>query len=235
MTNALIAELHDAIITREPVVMAVVVDSEQSVPRRPGSKMLVYPDGRISGSVGGGEMESRVIEASLELFGTGRPERISYSLVDPTEGDPGVCGGMVELYLEPHLPQPMLFVIGPAEFGEAIAELAAWVGFGASTARASEIDVATIDEYTMTVVVADGPEGLTEVVSGLLATSTAYIAVAGPARAWDGARERLLAGGHAATQLERVRAIAEIEIDPDRPAELALAVLADVIAHERHP
>ena len=58
---SLLRELLEAVDARRPVVLATVVDSSRSVPRRPGSKMLVYADGSITGSVGGGEMEARVV------------------------------------------------------------------------------------------------------------------------------------------------------------------------------
>ena len=70
---ALLAELADALARREPVVVATVVESRRSVPRRPGSKMLVYGDGRISGSIGGGEMEARVVAEALGALAERRP------------------------------------------------------------------------------------------------------------------------------------------------------------------
>jgi xanthine/CO dehydrogenase XdhC/CoxF family maturation factor len=127
----IISELHDALTRREPVVMATVIDSDQSVPRRAGSKMLVYPDGAISGSVGGGEMESRVIAESLDALATGHPRKLSYELIDPGVGDPGVCGGIVELYIEPHLPRTRLAVVGTGEPTAAVVELAEWLSFDA--------------------------------------------------------------------------------------------------------
>ena len=59
--------------------------------------MLVYADGSISGSIGGGEMEARVVREAMDVLAERRPRRLSYSLLDPRSGDPGVCGGEVEL------------------------------------------------------------------------------------------------------------------------------------------
>ncbi len=55
--------------------------------------MLVFPDGRISGTVGGGELEQRVIEAGLQAIESGEPQVVAYSMTDPERGDPGLCGG----------------------------------------------------------------------------------------------------------------------------------------------
>src|SRR5262245_22864596 len=84
--------------------LCTVVRSEGSTPRHVGSKMLVYPDGKFIGTVGGGELESRVIKAALESLNTGNAQNLSYTMADPSRGDPGVCGGTVEVFVEPILP-----------------------------------------------------------------------------------------------------------------------------------
>ena len=71
MDPSLIRELARAVDAGEGVVLATVVATRRSVPRRAGSKMLVYRDGRTSGSIGGGEMEARVIDACLDAARTG--------------------------------------------------------------------------------------------------------------------------------------------------------------------
>ena len=75
------------------VALATVVKARGSVPRHPGSKMLVYENGRITGSIGGGDMESRVIAAAQAALQDGETRLLPYALVEPTRGDPGVCGG----------------------------------------------------------------------------------------------------------------------------------------------
>ena len=91
--------------------------------------MLVYPDGKFIGTVGGGELENRVHQAALESLDNGETQTISYSMVDPSRGDPGVCGGTVEVFVEPILPPAMVLVIGAGHVGKAVAHLAKWLGF----------------------------------------------------------------------------------------------------------
>ena len=74
------------------------------MPRRSGAKMLIYGDGRFSGTIGGGEMEARIIAEAQACLADGQTRVVPYSLVDPARGDPGVCGGEVEVYLEPYAP-----------------------------------------------------------------------------------------------------------------------------------
>lgn len=83
MSADMISELAAAIGRGESVVLATVVKTNRSVPRRPGSKMLVYADGRTQGTVGGGEMEHRVTSEALDALTDGRPRLLAYSLVDP--------------------------------------------------------------------------------------------------------------------------------------------------------
>ena len=89
----LLRELVDAVDAGRPVVVATVVATRRSVPRHAGTKMLVYGDGTLSGTVGGGEMESRVIDAARESLRTGTTQLLTFDLLDPKQGDPGVCGG----------------------------------------------------------------------------------------------------------------------------------------------
>src|SRR3972149_7878802 len=73
--------------------LATVVRLRGSLPRQAGSKMIVYPDGRMEGTVGGGEMEGRVIEEAVAAIRDGKPRLLHYTLSDPKQGDPGACGG----------------------------------------------------------------------------------------------------------------------------------------------
>lgn len=124
-----IRQLAAAIERGEPVVLATVVRTDRSVPRRPGTKMLIRADGRTDGTVGGGEMEARVRAAAVEALADGASRLLTFDLVDPASGDPGVCGGTAEIYLEPHMPSPLLFIVGAGHVGRAVSELARWLGF----------------------------------------------------------------------------------------------------------
>src|SRR5215813_2868282 len=109
--------------------LATVIRTVGSVPRLPGSKMLVWPDGKIIGTVGGGAMESRVIKDAQAAMQDGQLRIVSYTLNDLRKGDPGVCGGTVEIFVEPLTSTPTLVVIGCGHVGKALAELGKWVGY----------------------------------------------------------------------------------------------------------
>ncbi len=129
MGHDIIRQLAAAVERGEPVVLATVVRTDRSVPRRPGSKMLVHGDGRFVGTIGGGEMEARVLTEAAAALADGAPRLLTFELLDPASGDPGVCGGTAEIYLEPHMPDPLLFIVGAGHVGRAVSDLARWLGF----------------------------------------------------------------------------------------------------------
>src|SRR5512137_904713 len=115
--------------TRKPAALCTVVKTSGSTPRHSTSKMLVFPDSHILGTVGGGELENRVIIEALASLNDGKPRNLTYNMADPARGDPGVCGGQVEVFVEPILPSPLLVVVGGGHVGKAVAHLAKWLGF----------------------------------------------------------------------------------------------------------
>lgn len=251
----ILRELAEAVDTEVPVVLATVIDTRRSVPRHAGSKMLVYRDGRTSGSIGGGEMEARVIAEAGAAMGDGRPRRLSYELVDPSDGDPGVCGGEVELYLEAYMPAPTVFVVGCGHIGRAVVELADWLGFRvvafddreelASPAElpqaeavysgdlAEALEASPITAETHVVVVTRNLQVDLEVVPVLLGTPARTIGVMGSKRRWLQTREALEQQGVVAGDLDRLLAPIGLELNAETPEEIALSILSQIIAERR--
>lgn len=250
---SLLHELVAAVDARQPVVMATVVATNRSVPRRAGSKMLIYRDGTTSGTVGGGEMESRVVHEAAEVMTDGRPRRLNYSLLDPASGDPGVCGGEVELYLEPHMPQTTIYVVGIGHVGQAVVELASWLGYrvvawddrpelleGITTADViatgsivDALEAHPIDEHTRVVMVTRNVGLDVEILPALLATPAPYIGLMGSERRWQTTRKKLVELGVDEESLARVQSPIGVEIAAESPAEIAVSIFAQVIAQER--
>jgi xanthine dehydrogenase accessory factor len=110
-------------------VVCTVVRTSGSVPRHAGSKMIVHPDGRIEGTIGGGELEGRVVADALRSLAAAEPSFVSYAMRDPGSGDPGVCGGEVEIFIEPLNVRPTLVVVGAGELARALVEVGSWLGF----------------------------------------------------------------------------------------------------------
>jgi xanthine dehydrogenase accessory factor len=100
-------------------VLATVIRTHRSTPRHEGSKMIILPDGSVFGSVGGGAAEARVIQEAKQVFLDGRPLCLPLDLA----GDVGVCGGHMEIFLEPVTRADPFIVIGAGHVGRALVEV----------------------------------------------------------------------------------------------------------------
>ncbi len=236
-------------------VLCTVVRTHGSTPRHASSKMIVYPDGRIEGTVGGGEVENRVIAEALLALQDGRTRLLSYSMSDPQRGDPGVCGGQVEVFVEPILPKPTVVVIGAGHVGKAVAHLAKWAGFqvvvsddrpGFATAEMVPAGdefypcamqnlpaQLTITPWHYLVLTTRGASVDMAGLPALLQTPAAYIGVIGSKRRWTLTRQHLLAAGVAPQAIERVKSPLGLEIQAETPEEIAVSVVAELIAWRR--
>src|SRR5512147_484942 len=129
MANSIYLALSEIEKNNESAALCTGVASQGSTPRHVGSKMLVYPDGRFLGTVGGGDLEHRVLDEAWISMTDGQARLLTYNMSDPSRGDPGVCGGQVEVFVEPILPAPLIVVIGAGHVGKAVVHLAKWLGF----------------------------------------------------------------------------------------------------------
>jgi len=248
-------ELLAAQARREAVALAVIVRDHGSVPRHAGAKMLVYGDGRTLGTVGGGEMESRVVAAAAEALRDGKPRIVPYSLVDPQRGDPGVCGGQVEIYVEPHLSPATLYILGCGHVGRALAALGHWLGYRI-IAWDDRADLATrenvpdadmvlsgalvdvlaahpVDDRTFLTLVTRNVSLDRQLLPLLLDTPAAYIGVMGSRRRWEETKRLLLADGMPPAKLARVVSPMGLELNAEAPAEIAVSIMAQIIMAQR--
>jgi xanthine dehydrogenase accessory factor len=232
-------------------VLCTIVCSQGSTPRHTTSKMLVYPDGSLIGTVGGGELENRVIAAARQAFVDGKPVLLEYNMADPQRGDPGVCGGQVEVFVEPILPKPILVVIGAGHVGKAVASLAHWLGFrvvvnddrpelctpqavpdGDEYLPVSMAELPQrleINPWTYLVLTTRGTNVDVQGLPALLDTPAAYIGVIGSKRRWATACKEMLAAGVAQEKLRRVHSPVGLELNAETPEEIAVSILAEII------
>lgn len=231
--------------------LCTIIRSQGSTPRRSGSRMLVFPDGSISGTVGGGELENRVIAQAKEALQDGKPRRLEYNLNDPSRGDPGICGGQVEVYVEPILPKPTLLIIGAGHVGKAVAYLAHWLGYQVVVSddrtelctpeHFSGADIYLpvkmaelpqhfeITPWTYLVLTTRGSNVDVEGLPALLDTPAAYIGVIGSRRRWATTCKLMIQNGVPAEKLERVHSPIGLELNAETPAEIAVSIMAEVI------
>lgn len=122
----LIDDLKRIYTEQIPAVLCIVTSSTGSTPRKAGSKMLVFKDGTIKGTIGGGAIEYRVIEEAIQQIASGTPYSRHFELYDDLNMQ---CGGTMDVYFEPLGIQPGLYIFGGGHIGKALAGYAAGLGF----------------------------------------------------------------------------------------------------------
>jgi len=127
--NSIYSKIAEIEKMGDAAALCTIIEAKGSAPRHVGSKMIVFPDSSIQGSVGGGLMEGKVIEEAISSLTDGKSRIIEYNLVDPGKGDVGICGGHVTVYVEPIMQKPTIVIIGAGHVGKAVAHLAHWLGF----------------------------------------------------------------------------------------------------------
>ena len=235
----------------ETGALCTIIRSKGSTPRHVTSKMLVYPDGHIMGTVGGGEVENRVIREALKAMSDKTPRLLAYNMANPERGDPGICGGQVEIYVEPIIPKPVLVVVGVGHVGKAVAHLAKWMGFIVAVTddrpefctpqavpEADEFYPIPLEElsshlnitpWTSIVLTTRGMDVDVRGLPSLLETHAAYIGVIGSKRRWATTTKKLLDAGVPAKLVDGVHSPIGLEIHAETPEEIAVSIMAEII------
>lgn len=254
-TDANMNSIYQAITelekNNESAALCTVVKSEGSTPRHVGSKMLVYPDGKFIGTVGGGELENRVHKAALESIKSGDAQTIQYSMVDPSRGDPGVCGGTVEVFVEPILPPATIVVIGAGHVGKAVVHLAKWLGFQVAVSddraefctpesvpggdayfpvpMAELANQLKVSRQTYIVVTSRGSAIDAVGLPSLLESDAAYIGVIGSKRRWLTTVKALKENGVSDELIQKVHSPIGLELNAETPEEIAVSIMAEIL------
>ena len=253
MADSIILQLASELMKQHvPCALCTVIKTSGSVPRHPGSKMLVSQDGGVvSGTIGGGAMESRVCEIAQSLIVSGKASTVKYQLSDPKSGDPGVCGGEVEVFIDPLLPTPILLIIGAGHVGRALTHLAKWSGFHVvvtddradlcSPKQCPEADDYICESITVALqrvpltaqtyvaLVTRGYPIDVEILPFLIQSPVRYIGVIGSRRRWVTTSKALLDRGISEADIARIHAPIGIEIAAETPEEIAVSIMAEVI------
>ncbi len=121
MDKKIIAELGKITDLRRKAAICTVISAKGSTPRKAGSKMIVYDDGKVVGSVGGGELEFQIVKQALKIIETQKPEIFSFALKRDLQM---ACGGQVEVFVEPVKLPDQLVIFGAGHIGKALADIA---------------------------------------------------------------------------------------------------------------
>lgn len=236
--------------------LATIVQVRGSIPGYSGAKMLVREDGSILGTVGGGCVEAEVWNAAREAMASEKPRLLSFALNQNAASESGLlCGGQVEIYVEPIFPPPRAILFGAGHISRSLAKVASLAGFlvtvvddresFASREHFPEADriyaepyesafeKLAIGEDAYLVIVTRGHRDDIRVLRLAVATPARYIAMVGSRRKVIETVEALKAEGVPGTAFERLHAPMGLDIGAVTPEEIAVAVVAEMIAVRR--
>src|SRR5580704_5178877 len=237
-------------------VMATIVHTNGSIPSFESSRMLVKEDGTILGTIGGGCVEAEVWAAAKDVLKCEAPRKMTFNLNNEASYDNGlICGGTLEVFVEPILPQPTLYIFGGGHVSMSLAKAAHTAGFGvgviddreqlANSERfpmAHEIYTTYEDAFeklkpnasSYLVIVTRGHRDDMRVLGWAVGTEAHYIGMIGSKRKVLSVYEALEREGISIEQLARVNAPVGLEIGALTPEEIAISITAELIAVRRH-
>ena len=236
----------------ESVAIATIVRTEGSTPRRPGTKMIIMKDGKIIGTMGGGDLEQRVIEEALEAIRQGEPRITSFTL-DVEKGKLDMmCGGKLDVYIEPILPDAKLIIFGAGHITRSLVPLMKGAGFKVAVVEDSpdllqkdkfpETEDLVLtdmeqfardlpsDAHTYIVLLSRGFSRDKAILSKLIQKDFKYIGMIGSQRKIRTMEEELQMQGVPKEAFSKLLAPVGLDIGAETPEEIAISIAAEIIA-----
>ena len=242
----------EALQRGEPAALVTIIRAQGSTPQRVGAKMLVFPDGRTVGTIGGGCYENEAFWKARTAIESRQPVIAKYELADDIAEDSGlICGGQMEVYIEPLEPAPALYLVGAGHVAFHLAQAAQTVGFRlhviddrekfANSERfphAEEIVVESMPEWlaqaelpphAYVVILTRGHRHDLEALRALAPKQLRYLGLIGSQAKVARIYEALEGGGISAEKLRKVHAPVGLDLGAVTPQEIAVSILAELI------
>ncbi len=237
--------------------IATIVQVRGSIPSYESAKLLVREDGSMIGTIGGGCVEAEVWNAAREVIEKEQPRHLSFNLGQDAAYDNGlICGGQLDIFVEPVLPVPGAFIFGAGHISKSISKVATLAGFAANIIdnrenfanrerfpEAAEIYAEEyeevfgrlpVNETSYIIIVTRGHRDDMRVLRWAVTTNARYIAMIGSKRKVISVVKELRAEGIPLESFERVSAPMGLEIGAVAPEEIAVSVVAEMIAVRRN-
>lgn len=237
--------------------LATIVNVQGSIPSASAAKMLVREDGSILGTVGGGCVENEVRKGALEVMKDEKPRTFHFNLNQRPDDDTGlVCGGSLQVFVEPVIPSPHLYIFGAGHVGLNLYKVAKIAGFVVTMAddreeyanrerfpEALDIYTGNMDRIMAQLSPSDssyiaiatrGHQHDLRVLRWALDTNACYIGMIGSGRKVLTLFKQLEEEGVSREILDRVYAPIGLQLGAVTPEEIAVSVVAELIGLRRH-
>ncbi len=236
--------------------LATIVHTNGSIPSYESSRMLVREDGSVAGTIGGGCVEAEVWAAAKEVMHLEQPRKMTFNLNHDADYDVGlICGGTLEIFVEPLLPQPVLCIFGGGHVSLAVARAANAAGFCIAVAddretfanagrfpMAGEIYTTYESAFeklrpnaaTYLLIVTRGHKDDMRVLAWAVRTPARYIGMIGSKRKVLSIYKALEKKGYSPEEFAHVHAPVGLAIGALAPEEIAVSIVAELIAVRRN-
>lgn len=237
--------------------LATIVEGRGSIPSYASAKLLVREDGSMLGTVGGGCIEAEVWNAAREVIQSERPRRLSFNLGQDAAYENGlICGGQMEVFVEPVAPQPRAHIFGAGHISKSLSKIASLAGFAtvivddresfANRERFPEADEIFAGEYeavfeklaindsSYLIIVTRGHRDDLRVLRWAITTPAGYVAMIGSKHKVLSLIQELEKEGVPQGAFERLHSPMGLDIGAVTPEEIAVSVVAEMIAVRRN-
>ena len=237
--------------------VATIVNVRGSIPSFETAKMLIRDDGSITGTIGGGCVEAEVWQAAREVMESEKPRSLTFNLNQDPKFDTGlVCGGTLDIFIEPILPPALLYIFGAGHVSVNLYKTSRNAGFDvtvvddrdayANRERFPEAKEVIADDFekamaklnpsesSYIVIVTRGHRDDMRVLRWAVQTRARYIGMIGSKRKTITIFRELVKQGLAPELFDRVHAPVGLDIGAITPEEIAVAITAELIAVRRH-
>jgi xanthine dehydrogenase accessory factor len=242
--------------TDVPAALVTVVGAQGSTPQRPGARMLVLADGAVHGTIGGGCVEAEMTRRARVAIESGRPVLTTYDLTPDQAGDEGlVCGGRMEVFIEPLEATPDLAILGGGHVARPLCALAAMAGFRVSVLddreryatearfpQATRVLVSPFEEAaealritprSFVMVVTRGHKGDATAIASCLPRRPRFLGLLGSKAKMAHVFDDLAGRGFSSEDLALVETPVGVEIGAETPEEIAVSIVARMISVRR--
>jgi xanthine dehydrogenase accessory factor len=252
----LLIQAARCIETDVPAALVTVVGAQGSTPQRPGARMLVFADGTVSGTIGGGCVEAEMARRARASIENGRPALTTYDLTPEQAGEEGlVCGGRMEVFIEPLEATPDLAILGGGHVARPLCSLASAAGFRvsilddrekyATAERFPEADRVLVSGFdtaaeklaltprSYVVVVTRGHRGDAIALASCLPLRPRFLGLLGSKAKMVHVFKDLVERGFSSEDLGRIETPVGVEIGAETPEEIAVSIVARLVAVRR--
>ena len=246
--KSIFTRISEAEVCGRGAAVCIITETHGSTPAKAGSKMIVYEDGTSEGTIGGGNLERRVVENALSSIESGVTESFVHNL---TRDHNMCCGGTVSVYVEPVRKPKRLYLFGAGHIGTQLSRIAVSLGFeiflideradifkdtysqqikNVSLNHRDAVKQLTFDENTYIFICTHLHEYDRDILAHCINLPHKYIGMIGSRRKVEITRKLFLENSIATqAQLEVVDMPAGIDIGAETPAEIAVSILARII------